>query len=349
LGCYRTCLNKDVIIEKVCMQNKILSIDNYVFLLSTLISSAICYFLLSPMDAVLGGISVFFTFVIYSAKPNNGDYAYTFFWIVIILLGCYVGIWLKLSVWFYLFLFAISSYYYISYQRDSFSDRAIPFMVIYASLGTTMKELNYQSAIAFLIGSIVALTVMGIAHKNKIKFTAFKAGLFSKSFYITPTHIRLHALVYSAFLFLCLYLPDQMGFARPYWVPMTFIILLKPKEENLVKNTLTRFWGSIIGAITVVTILKVGAHYEVIKIVFLLVFIFLVPSFFKMSNLTKTFGTTTFVLLLLETSIYWHEPNYTLPDTRIFETFIGGALAIVASIVLRMMRKRNIKFQNRTY
>lgn len=321
------------------MHNKILTIDNYVFLLSALVSVVICYFLLSPMDAVLACVAVLFTFVIYSAKPNNGDYVYTFLWIVIILSGCYIGIWLKLSVWFYLFLFAISSYYYISYQKDSFSDRAIPFMVIYASLGTTMKDLNYQSAIAFLIGSLVALTIMGIAHKNKIEFTAFKSGLFSKSLYSNPTHIWLHAVVYSAFLFLCLFLPDRIGFERPYWVPMTFIILLKPKEENLVKNTLTRFWGSVIGAIVVITILKIGTHYEVIKIMLLVVSVFLLPSFFKMNNLFKTFGTTVFVLLLLETSIYWHEPNYSLPSTRILETFIGGALAIIASIVLKLMQR----------
>ena len=324
------------------MQNKFISVDNYVFLSSALISSLICYLLLSPMDAVLGGIAVLFTFVIYSAKPNNGDYAYTFLWIVLILLGCYIGVWLKLSVGFYLFLFAISSYYYISYQKDSFSDRAIPFMVIYASLGTTIKGLNYQSAIAFLIGSIVALSIMRIAHKNKIVFTAFKTGLFSKSLYKNPDHIRLHALVYSAFLFLSLYLPDQMGFARPYWVPMTFIILLKPKEENLVKNTLTRFWGSVLGGIVVVTILKIGSHYEAVKIALLIASVFLLPSFFKMNNLFKTFGTTVFVLLLLETTIYWNEPNYRLPDTRIFETLIGGALAIIASIILKLMQRRKV-------
>lgn len=324
------------------MQNKIISIDNYVFLFSALISSALCCLLLVPADAVLSVIAVMFTFVIYSAKPNNGDYAYAFFWIILILLACYIGIWLRLSVWFYLFLFAISSYYYISYQKDSYSDRAIPFMVIYASLGTTIKALNYQSAIAFLIGSVVALIIMRIAHKNKIEFTAFKSGLFTKSFYITPSHIRLHALVYSAFLFLSLYLPDCMDFRRPYWVPMTFIILLKPKDQNLVKNTVTRFCGSVIGAIVVITILKIGDHYEAVKIMLLIAFVFFLPSFFKMSNLLKSFGTTTFVLLLLESSIYWHEPNYTLPDTRIIETFLGGALAIVGSITLKLMNKRTI-------
>jgi len=324
------------------MLNKTSFVDNYVFLLSVIISSSICYFLLTPMDAFLGGVAVLFTFAIYSVKPDNGDYAYVFFWILIILLSCYIGSWLKMSTWFYLFLFGISCYYYISYQKDFYSDIAIPFVVIYASYGTTIADLDYQSGIAFLIGALVSLAIMGIAYKRKIVFTAFKTGLFSKSIFINPSHVQLKALVYSTFLFLCLSLPDQMGLAGAYWVPTTFILLLKPKEENIIKNTLIRFVGSVLGAFFVLAILKIGVNNEGLKILLLFIFIFFLPSLFKINRLFRTFATSVFVLLLLETSTYLHASNFSLPHIRIIETFIGGSLAITCSIVLKMMRKHHV-------
>lgn len=324
------------------MKNKLLTIDNVVFLLSALISAFICYSLLGPQNVILGVVSILFTFIVYSAKPNNGDYFYTFLWLAIILSGCYIGIWLKLSVGFYIFLFLVSNYYYITYQKDSFSDRAIPFLVIYASLGTTMKGLGYESAIAFFIGTIVALVVLGVVHKSKIEFTAFKNGIFSKSLYVNPPHVLFSSIVYSGFLFLCLYLPDKIGFERPYWVPMTFIILLKPKEENLLPNTITRFLGSVAGAIVVLVLLNIDRHYKIIDIAIVVTCIFLLPSFFKLNNLVKTFGITVFILLLLELAGYWGDPNYTLPPTRIFETFMGGLFALMASMMIRFIRRHNI-------
>lgn len=321
------------------MQKNILGPDNFVFVFSALLSALICYLFLGAQSITLSAVAVLFTFVIYSAKPNNGDYLYTFLWLILILIGCYIGIWLKLSVGFYIFLFIVSSYYYISYQRDSFSDRAIPFIIIYASLGTTMKGFSIDSVFSFCIGSIVALIVMGLVHRNKIEFSAFKTGLFSKSLYANPPHILLSAIIFSSFLFLCLYLPDKMGLQRPYWVPMTFVILLKPKDENIIKNTLTRFWGSVIGAIVVLIILKADVHYKFIDLLIIAICVFLLPSFFKLSNLYKTFGITVFILLLLELAGYWNDPNYSLPDTRIFETFIGGSLALIASVVLKKSRK----------
>ena len=324
------------------MRNKLLSIDNYTFLLSVLISSVVCFFLLRPADAFFGGIAVLFTFSIYSVKPDNGDYLYVFFWLILILLSCYLGYWLKMSTLFYLFLFGISCYYYISYHKDFYSDVAIPFVVIYASFGTTIADLDYQSGVAFLIGAFVSLAIMGIAYKRKIVFTAFKTGLFSKSIYVNPSHVQLKAMVYSTFLFLCLSLPDQMGLAGAYWVPTTFILLLKPKEENIIKNTLIRFVGSVLGAFFVLAMLKIGAHSEVLKILLLFVLVFLLPSLFVINRLFRTFATSVFVLLLLETSTYLHASDFSLPQTRIVETFLGGILAITASIVLKMMRKNHV-------
>lgn len=326
------------------MQDKIITKDNFIFLLCAVLSAVVCSLILGIDNVTLGVVSVMFTFIIYSAKPNNGDYVYTFIWISIILLGCYIGIYLKLSFGFYIFLFIISSYYYITINKDSFSDRAVPFLVIYASLGTSMKKLPLDSALAFLIGAVVALIVLGIAHQRKVEFTAFKTGLFSKTLYANSPHVLLNSIIYSLFLFLCLYLPNHLGLARTYWAPMTFIILLKPKDENIVKNTLGRFWGSVVGAIFVFILLHLDMHFKIINLVIIAVCVFLLPSFFKLNFFLKTFGITTFILVLLESAEYWKNPDYTLTYLRIFETFIGGSLAILASLLLKYLRKHNLSF-----
>lgn len=321
------------------MPNKIITIDNFIFISCALVSALVCYLLLGAGNITLGVISVMFTFIIFSAKPNNGDYAYTFLWLILILAGCYIGISLRLSVGFYIFLFIISSYYYVSFNRDLFSDRAIPFLVIYASLGTTMKELPFQSALSFIIGSIVALIILGVAHKQQIEFKAFKTGLFSKTLYANPPHILISSLIYSGLLFLCLFLPDHFGLQRAYWAPMTFIILLKPKDQNTIRNTIDRFIGSVAGAITVFLILNFEGHFKIVNLVLIAICVFLLPSFFKLANLAKAFGITVFVLILLESAEFWKDTSYTLPYARIYETFIGGSLAIVGSIVIKTLRK----------
>lgn len=324
------------------MQGKIITIDNFIFMSCALVSALICYLLLGAQNITLGVVSVMFTFIIFSAKPNSGDYAYTFIWLIIILIGCYIGIALKLSVGFYIFLFIISNYYYISFNRDPFSDRAIPFIVIYASLGTTMKGLGYDSAIAFIIGTVVALIIMGIAEKRKVEFTAFKTGLFSKTLYANPPHILISSLIYSSLLFLCLYLPEHFGLQRAYWSSMTFIILLKPKDQNTIKNTIDRFLGSVLGALVVLLILNIEGHYKLVNLIIIAVCVFLLPSFFKLANMLKAFGITVFILILLESAEFWRQPNYSLTYARIYETFIGGSLAVIGSILLKTLRKHRL-------
>lgn len=57
-----------------------------------------------------------------------------------------------------------------------------------------------------------------------------------------------------------------------------------------------------------------------------------------MNYLLKSFGITVFVLLLIEKTIYLYNPNYQLPYSRIYETIIGGLIALMASIILKKIR-----------
>lgn len=325
------------------MLSKFITKDNFVFFSCALFSSLVCLLAFGINHVVFGIIAVMFTFIIYSAKPNNGDYIYTFVWLIFILACCYIGIHLKLSFGFYVFLLVIAAYYYVSYGKDPISDRAVPFMVIYAALGTSISGLPLESAYSFLLGGIVALIVLKIAYKNKVEFKSFKTGLFSRSLYKNNQHILLNSIIYSFFLFLSLYIPDHLGLQRVYWAPMTFIILLKPKDQNLIQNTFNRFWGSVAGAIVVFLFLHINSLPKGFNLAIIGICVFFLPSVLKLNFLLKTFGITVFILILLEFAEYWGDPNYALTYNRIFETFIGGALALTASITLKMLRKNKQK------
>lgn len=320
--------------------------NNYVFFIAALCSMLFSYFLFGYSSLSFAVISVIYTYIIYSAKENNGDYLYTLIWMIIAVIACCIGFKFKLSLVFYLFLFVVSNYYYLSYNKDSFSNKAVPFIVVLATLGTTLKSIDYQFFIPYFIGVLTALVAFRIAYKNKLDFSGLKSGLFSSSLYASRNrNIILSSFVYSLFLFLSLFLPDQLGLKRVYWSSLTFIFLLPPQGTDILKNTVFRFLGAVIAAFSVVLTINILPHSRILGIIIILLSIFLYPTCNQSSNkLIKTFSISFLVLLLLEYSLFWNNPNYSLPDARIYETFIGGCIALVACFVLNLLnRKKNNK------
>lgn len=314
--------------------------NNYVFSIAALCSILLSYALFGFSSLAFAVISVIHTFVIHSAKDKNGDYFYTFIWMIITIAAFYIGFEFKLSFVFYIFLFIVSIYYYLSYNKDPFSDKAIPFVVIFATLGTTFKSVNYQMFIPYLIGTIIALTTLRIASKNKLDFTGIKSGLFSVSLYVNRNrNILVSSVIYSIFLFLSLFLPDFLGLKRIYWSSLTFIFLLPPKGTDILKNTMFRFVGGLLAAFIVVFIVDIGFHSRILGFIVLLVFIFLYPSTGNSTRLIKTFGLSLLILFLLEYSFFWDNPGYSLPDARIYETFIGGCVALLGGLTLNLLNK----------
>lgn len=123
-------------------------------------------------------------------------------------------------------------------------------------------------------------------------------------------------------------------------------MLLHPKEMNIIKVTLLRFLGSLLAAAFVITMFSITKSKETyIYLSVLALTIFFIPTFFRLNYMLKTFSITVFVLLLLEETLFLHNPTYLLPISRVYETFIGGVVAILASLVLniiRIIKKRKI-------
>ncbi|WOE30655.1 MULTISPECIES: FUSC family protein [unclassified Acinetobacter] len=325
------------------LNNKYIQInfrDNGVFLITAIINSLICSVIFGVIGVVIGIITVLFSNIVYEVKKEEENIFYVWFLLCLVILGGAVGHLLKISVEFYLYIFAISYFYYISYDKDPYFDSTMPFILIFSCIGTVIPSANLDSILAYLTGITISLLCLSLLRHKNYDNKSFRNGLLARKIYIGNRNIFLRSFTYSFFLFLSLFLPDYFDLYRPYWAPLTFIILLRPKETDILKITCHRFIGSFLGALFVILLLQI-LNFKHIYIYFIILaaVIFILPSFFKMNYMLKTFAITIFVLLLLEKTLYLHDPNYQLPYSRIYETFIGGFVAILASILLKRLRQ----------
>jgi hypothetical protein len=313
--------------------------DNGVFLITSLINSFFCFLFFGAIGAIIGIITVLFSNVISEAEENKGNIFYIWTLLFIVLIGGIIGYTLKISILFYLYLFILSFFYYISYNKDSYIDRTFPFLLIFSCIGTSIDNADINLILSYLTGITISVVCLTILRHKHYDIDSFRNGLFAKKTYTSQERILIRSAIYSFFIFLSLYLPNYFDLYRPYWAPLTFIILLRPKENDIMKITFHRIIGSFLGALTIVLIFDLLKFNHVYIYIFILIFvIFLLPSFFKMNYLLKSFGITVFVLLLIEKTIYLYNPNYQLPYSRIYETIIGGLIALMASIILKKIR-----------
>lgn len=314
-------------------------LNNGVFFIIAIVNSLICFSLFGLSGSVFGVLTVLFAHIVYSAKPDNKNIFYVWFLLSLVLLGGATGYLLKLSVGFYIFLFLFSCFYYIIYNKDAYVDRVVPFFIIFACMGTTLPAVSAEIPLAYLTGITVSLLLISFFNRKSKADDPFVNGLFARGTYTGNKNILLRAFVYSLFLFLSLFIPDHFDLYRPYWAPLTFIVLLRPKEMSILNITFSRFAGSVLGAVFLLTLyyfFSFGSVY--IYYVLLAAAVFMLPTFLGANYVLKTFAITVFVLLLLEETEYLHDPTYLLPVSRVYETFIGGSVAIVASIVLNALR-----------
>lgn len=318
---------------------KLVGRDNFTFFFIAFINAMVCFCLFGMSEVMVGIITVLFSYMTYSAKDDTSNIFYIAFILSLIVVAGGIGFLLKLSLPFYLFLFVISYFYYISYNKDIVIDRVIPFIVIFACMGTTLPAVNMQLPLAFLIGISISLVMLLLLKRKGYDTDAFKKGLFSKDLYRSKKRLGLRAFVYSLFLFLSLVIPDYFDLYRVYWSPLTFIVLLRPKELGIVKITLSRFFGSVLGALFIFLWLYLNPlNNGYIDVLLVALVVFFMPTFLKLNYVLKIFGITVFVLLLIEETEFWGDPTYLLPYSRVYETLIGGSIALCASFVLKKMR-----------
>jgi len=138
-----------------------------------------------------------------------------------------------------------------------------------------------------------------------------------------------HALRLAVVATLAVTLAEVMHLKRGYWLTITVIVMLQPYTSATTNRALQRVLGTVLGA--VVTAL-LGAAFHDPRAVLVLSFISaaaciaLLPMNYAAYSV---FLTPTFVLLAEAGAGDWH-----LASTRVINTLLGGALALVGARLL---------------
>lgn len=312
--------------------------DGFIFLGSIIIAAAISYSIFGISGVMWSSFSVLVTYTLYDARADRANHLYIFLWIVITIISTYIGSFLGLGPLFYIYLFGISYFFYLSFGKDPVMDRAVRYIIVLATIGTTLPHVSYELPASFIIGTVIALIILfGLSSKN-IDFDAFRKGLFSRNVYSPGKNTLLRAFIYSTGMFLALLIPDFLHIGKPYWAPLTFVFLLNPKAEHILKMTLFRFWGSLLAVFSLSLLMMLPSNPSYTLLIYLVVVVFLYPSFLNENFAIKTFGISCLFLTLTETTFYWHDPTYSLLYNRIYETVIGGCMALLTSFILKRIR-----------
>lgn len=314
--------------------------DSIVFLGSILVSMTILY----PFAGIQGSIAwaslgVLSTFSLYNAKPDKSNPLYVLCWMIVIMSSVYIGRFLHLTPFFYLFLLSITYCYYFFFGRDPVFDRAFRFIIILSTIGTTMPHITNGLPLGASVGVLTALTICHFIKHKSHDLEAFKEGVFNHKLFKLKTHLIPRAFVYSLGMFTCLWLPLYLGLNKNYWATLTFVVVMTPKADNVFHNTVLRFSGSFLAVILLYFIFQLPDIKTVITISFF-VFSFLLPMFFGKNFGVVSFFVTCYSLTLIEIAGYWANPTFSLLYDRLIETFIGGLTAICASFILNWMRKQ---------
>ncbi|MBS7817925.1 FUSC family protein [Wohlfahrtiimonas chitiniclastica] len=321
--------------------------DSFVFVGSMFISALIVY----PFVGIQGGIAwtsfaVLCTYSLYTANEDRSNFWYVLFWMTLIISSTYVGRFLHLSLGFYLYLLAIAYCYYYFFGRDPVCDRAMRFIIILSTIGTTMPHVTKGLPLGSLIGTLTALVVCHLLMRKKYDLKAFEQGIFTHHLFKLQTNLIPRAVIYSLGMFACLLIPHYLMLDKIYWATLMFIMVLTPKADNVVHTTLLRFLGSLAAVILLYAIFQVAyhtglqSHMAILVLILLFMFAFILPMCFGKDTFIVAFGTTCYSLTLVELAGFWHNPTYTLLIDRITETMIGGIVAIIAGILLKVMREQ---------
>lgn len=312
--------------------------DGLIFLGSVALTSVVSYYLFGVNGLMWTSFSSMFTYSLYDARPDRSNHLYVFFLMMIIMINNYIGYWLQLSWLFYIYLFVISCFFYISFGKDPVLDRAVRYIIMLSVIGTTLPSVSYELPSGYLIGTLTVLCILFLLHLKNYDFNAFKNGLFSKELYISEKYTFPRAFIFSTGLFFSLLTPHLLHLGRIYWAPLTFVMVLNPKAEHVFRNTISRFIGSFLSVAILMIMLATGYNASVIILISFLIISFLLPTFLDKTPVLRSFGVTFYVLTMTEISHYWNDPVFSPLFERLYETLIGGFMAILTSIILKRMR-----------
>lgn len=314
--------------------------DGLILLGCIILSSIIIYFVMGVQATLWGATAVLHAYNLFNKPKDYKNYFYTFIWSIIILVAIYLGHYLKLGHIFYLFLIILSFFYFQLYGLDPTFDLSMKYMIVFSTIGTILAgSVIKDLTIGLLIGTIITLLVCySLSDKPYIKIHINRKQIQSNLFQYRK-NIFPRSLIYSAGLILCLLISNWLKIGHFYWALLTFVFVLHPKSQSIIKLTAQRIIGSLL-VVLMLFFLFNTPFMPYIGILSILGLAFFLPMSNQKSYIFASFCTTGFILAVIEMSQYWQNPSYQLFSERILETLLGSAIAIIFSIFLQLVREK---------
>ncbi|MBV8252220.1 MAG: FUSC family protein [Chitinophaga sp.] len=117
---------------------------------------------------------------------------------------------------------------------------------------------------------------------------------------------------------------------RVYWILLTIVVILKPGFGLTRSRSIQRLIGTVLGALFAAGLLYL-THNPTIIFISMLLCILGAYSFMSFKYTLSVFFVTPFIIFLLH---FLHPSDLYNAAQRVLDTFIGGALAFIANMVL---------------
>lgn len=309
--------------------------DGLILSTCVVLSSVATYFIVGIEATLWSTLSVLHAYNIFSKPKDYKGYLYSFLCSMSILAGIYLGYFLKLGYAFYFALIILSFFYYQLYDIDPALDLSMKYIIVFATIGTTFSEDIIKGlVVGLLIGTVLTLLVCyGLSHKKHIRTHIITPQVRSRVLKFKLNTI-FRSLIYSAGLIACLFFSIYLNIGHFFWALLTFVFVLHPKSQGIVKLTTQRIIGGLFSVILLYFLFNTSMM-PYIGFITILVLAFLLPMSNEKNYVFASFCTTGFVLAVIEMSLYWQTPSYQLLSERILETLLGGIIAIICSVILK--------------
>jgi uncharacterized membrane protein YccC len=118
---------------------------------------------------------------------------------------------------------------------------------------------------------------------------------------------------------------------RGYWIPLTAALVLKPDFQTTFVRGVARIAGTLAGAVVASLVIALVRANEALQLVGILVTSLIAYLAFNPNYALFTVAITSFVVMVLAMRGL---PGTTTIDARVFDTLIGGTLAMIGYLTL---------------
>ncbi|MCI2976577.1 MAG: FUSC family protein [Ferrimicrobium sp.] len=195
---------------------------------------------------------------------------------------------------------------------------------------SAMVRNDLLASLETILDVLITFDGRSVSHRpitSRVAFNPFERAFSSTT---RATTIR-HALRLGAALVVCELLVHLLGVGHGYWGPMTVALVLRPQHISTLQRGFVRIGGTIIGVGLMTAIIVVFSPDSAVLVVLVAIVTWVGFATFRANYFVYSVSITGVVVLLF---VLLGEVATTIAIDRLIDTVLGGAIAILASLVV---------------